>query len=120
MKQPLLDLHDDGELRRILLMFAKFAQASRDAQPEHGVQAPVAPSTLEHISRQYEKTGVERPFLYCYADILYFADPDSAYCRYAIAKINLELFEEGEGVLPDRDVPVLFSILKSIILKEKL
>ncbi|MGO6943159.1 hypothetical protein [Rhizobium johnstonii] len=119
LKQPLLDMHDDGELRRILLMIAKSAKESRDAQPEYGAEAPVAPSTLEHIYRRYEKDGVEQPFLYCYADILYFAESDNAYCRYTIAKLNVELFEGSERLLPDDDPPVLFSILKSIISKEK-
>lgn len=119
LKQPILDMHDDGELRRILLMIAKSAKDSRAVQPEHGAKAPVPSGTLDHISRRYEKKNVEQPFLYCYADILYFAEPDSAYCRYTIAKLNLDLFEDGERILPDGDSPVLFSILKSIISKEK-
>ncbi|MGB8290112.1 hypothetical protein ELI13_37310 [Rhizobium ruizarguesonis] len=120
LNQTVLDLKDDAELRRILLFIAKSAKDGRDAQPEQGAQIRVAPRSLDQISRLYQKEPAEQPFLYCYADILYFAESDSAYCRYTIAKLNLRLFEESEPLLADRDPVLLFSILKSIVAKEKL
>ncbi|EJZ20255.1 hypothetical protein RCCGEPOP_16058 [Rhizobium sp. Pop5] len=119
LNQPILDLHDDAELRRILLAISRFAKEGRDAQPEQGAQTPVASSSRDQITKYYKKEPAEQPFLYCYADILYFADVGSAYCRYTIAKFNLLLFEESEPLLPDHDPAVLFSMLKSILLREK-
>jgi len=119
LNQPILDFHDDAELRRILLMIAKHANDGRASQPEQGTKTAVSPGSLDYLYQLYQKDKLETALLYCYSDILYFAESDSAYCRYSIAKFNLDLFEGSEQLLPERDAPVLFSVLKSIISKEK-
>ncbi|MBB4112777.1 hypothetical protein FHT80_002096 [Rhizobium sp. BK226] len=118
LNQPIVDFHDDKELRRILLMISKNAKDDRASQPEQGTKT-VGPGSLGYLYRLHEKDRIEPAFLYCYSDILFFAEFETACCRYSVAKFNLELFEGSEQLLPERDAPVLFSVLKSIISKEK-
>ncbi|MBX4986745.1 hypothetical protein HJB75_14685 [Rhizobium lentis] len=119
LNQPILDFRDDEELRRILLMIAQNAKDDRPSQPEQGTQSAVSPGSLDYLYRLHEKDRIEPAFLYCYSDILFFAKFETAYCRYSVAKFNLELFEGREQLLPEHDAPLLFSVLKSIISKEK-
>ncbi|AIC28083.1 hypothetical protein IE4771_CH02989 [Rhizobium etli bv. mimosae str. IE4771] len=119
LKQPILDFHDDTELQRILQMIAKNAKEGRATQPEFGSKSAVGPGSIDYLYRLHEKDRLEPAFIYCYSDILFFGEFESAYCRYSVAKFNLELFEGGEQLLPERDASVVFSVLKSIISKEK-
>ncbi|MBX4999038.1 hypothetical protein [Rhizobium lentis] len=111
LNQPILDFHDDEELRRILLMIAQNAKGDRASQPEQGTKYAVSPGSLDYLYRLHEKDKIEPAFLYCYSDVLFFAKFETAYCRYSG-------FEGREQLLPEHDAPLLFSVLKSIISKE--
>lgn len=119
LKQPALDTHDDPELRRILDFIAKSVSESQDPGPKQGLHASLPPRSLALLVELYKQNRPEEQFLYCYADIAYFTDPQSAYCRYTLAKLNLQLFEGQEQQIADHDTASLFLILHDVILKEK-
>jgi hypothetical protein len=118
LKQPTLDTHDDAELRRILGYLADALVAKRPSGPRlvPPIEGPVALS-LARLSDLHESTTPDETFYYCYAEITYFDYPESPYCRYALAKLNVQLFE-GQGPQIHDDA-ALYAILNAIIVKER-
>jgi hypothetical protein len=72
---------------------------------------------LARLSDLHESTTPDETFYYCYAEITYFDYPESPYCRYALAKLNVQLFE-GQGPQIHDDA-ALYAILNAIIVKER-